>query len=202
MRKSATFFAVGAALIAVSCNSSKPKEPPPADAYRAVATSDFALTCARGQEYGNLPPFKREAGTVPPTALLTEFTSGWTEQPTSGKHPQGWIVKYGQRVEKVQLVACAQRIKGTSTAKTCTAKQFVGNATKAVNARLYDATYKVKIREARTGKIIAERTMHAASTDCAKRVLTERDGSPPKYYAAIADADYVDLLQSLLSSKG
>ena len=155
---------------------------------------DFSAACRgialpKAAAYGKAPgthPALGQFGKGKDTqqAVLTEsLTVAWNEN--------------SDALTAIELVGCAERTTETFV-KDCNNYEFESKPDPDAIAKMYDATYKVSIREAKTGKEIGSGTIEAKQTDCPSFVLFEK-GKTKNEYAWDEDAfeailkDYVQI---------
>jgi hypothetical protein len=135
--------------------------------------SDYERVCTTQVGFGGAGSYEKAPG-VHPVVLFEDYRGEGFVQ--SGRQlPAGWAVqedtnfKDTSDLAKAELVACSDRIKETPTGKQCTFKgdeKAKGADAEPVDLELVDATYELKVYEARTAELVSTATLEATSTDC------------------------------------
>lgn len=105
----------------------------------------------------------------------------------SFKLPEPWVVNYDGDATRVQLVGCITRTAATPV-DTCESKDE-DDANKVYTLNTHDATYEVKLYEAKTGKEVATTSIDAAYGDCPMMSLFSDDETQKDGFAALNGAD-------------
>lgn len=159
--------------------------------------SDYERTCADGIGFGGAAAYAKTAKVVHPAVLMTKSTTDtWVDQQPS-EYPSGWTLGYPKDVSKAELVVCYQRIKSIATSKTC---QMTDDKTnQPFTLTMYNTQYKLQILEARTGKVLLNKTGLASSTECPTLTFTSGDDDRTKYYTDLQPTDYRGLLKPYIA---
>jgi hypothetical protein len=135
--------------------------------------SDYERVCTTQVGFGGASAYEAAPG-VHPVVLFEDYRGEGFVQ-SSRSLPAGWAVqedtdfKNTSDLAKAELVACSDRVKETPTGKQCTFKgdeDAKGDDAKPVDLELVDATYELKVYEARTAKLLSTSTLEATSTEC------------------------------------
>jgi hypothetical protein len=145
-----------------------------------VGWNDFKQVCS-GKGLAGLPAYQKQEGLVSPLVLL-EQRSGDPFFPSGPESilPRWWTA--AEDLRQTQVVACAKIVE-KKVARECHYEGRGGGIS------IYDATYELSAYEAKTGRVIAEKTvpMRAASTECTiVKFGQQQEGVYPKYGAELA----------------
>ena len=114
----------------------------------------------------------------------------------SSSLPPDWTVQFsaeGDALRAIDLVACAKRTAARDV-KVCDGYESDGAATQN-KVRWHTATYELSVREARTGKTLAETTVEATSTDCPMFMNFDGTSDTVDGYASPADSAVTEFLR-------
>ena len=114
----------------------------------------------------------------------------------SSSLPPDWTVQFsaeGDALRAIDLVACAKRTAAREV-KVCDGYESDGAATQN-KVRWHTATYELSVREARTGKTLAETTVEATSTDCPMFMNFDGTSDTVDGYASPADSAVTEFLR-------
>jgi hypothetical protein len=114
----------------------------------------------------------------------------------SSSLPADWTVRFspnGDALRAIDLVVCARRTAARQV-KTCDEYQNRGSATQNV-VRWHTATYELSVREARTGRKLAETTVEATDSDCPMFMSFRSDSETVDAYASLSDSAVADFLR-------
>jgi hypothetical protein len=193
------------ALTATACasapkqaNSSGGAKSPAPDLPKFAA--DFARTCTDGIGFAALPAYP-VAGKATHTAALLEKsakTNTWSQNVPSGSdYPPGWILGYQDKVETTELVVCYQRTAETPAGKVCDMQDE--KTKQSLKMTMYNTTYRLRVLEARTGKVLYDKPGDAKSTDCPYLAYHSSDEDTTKYYTEASPADYRGQLKPFIT---
>lgn len=110
--------------------------------------------------------------------------------------PGDWTVLFspeGDALRAVDLVACARRTAAREV-KVCDGYQNDGRETQN-RVRWHSATYDLSVREARTGRVLAETTVEASDSDCPMFMNFDNDSETVNAYASVPDTAVADFLR-------
>jgi hypothetical protein len=135
--------------------------------------SDYERVCTTQVGFGGAGTYEQAPG-VHPVVLFEDYRGEGFVQ--SGRElPAGWAVqedtnfKDTSDLAKAELIACSDRVKEAPTGKRCSFKgdeKAKGADAEPVELELVDATYELKVYEARTAELVTTSTLEATSTDC------------------------------------
>lgn len=114
--------------------------------------------------------------------------------------PDDWTVEWspdGDALKAIDLVVCAKRT-ATKQVKVCDGYKDDGKPTRN-KVRWHTANYALSIREATTGKVLAERTVEATSTDCPMFMSFDGDSDIVDDYANLSDSVVTEFLKPLIA---
>jgi len=114
----------------------------------------------------------------------------------SSSLPGDWTVLFspdGDALAAIDLVACARRTAAREV-KVCDGYEDDGDATQN-KVRWHTATYELSVREARTGKQLAQTTVEATGSDCPMFWSFDGDSDMDEGYASPADSAVADFLR-------
>jgi hypothetical protein len=160
--------------------------------------SDYERTCADGLGFAGLPAYSRAAKGVHPAVIMSKSKDVWTQQTpfSSDGYPSGWIVSYTD-VARAELVVCYERVKATPAGKTCQMKERDSN--EEFTLTMYNTQYRLRVLEARTGKVLFDRSAQARSTDCPTLTFSGSDDDRTKYYTDAQPRDYRGVLKPFIA---
>jgi hypothetical protein len=110
--------------------------------------------------------------------------------------PGDWTVQFsptGDALRAVDLVLCARRTAARQV-KICDGYQNHGSATQN-QVRWHAATYELSVREARTGRKLAETTVEATDSACPMFMNFDNDTDTVDAYASLSDSVVADFLR-------
>ncbi|HKD96969.1 MAG TPA: hypothetical protein VKB69_05130 [Micromonosporaceae bacterium] len=155
---------------------------------------DYARTCDDALGFPGAPAYTPGAG-VHPAVILEKSGDTWTQDsPFPGDFPDGWVIGVTGDVGKAELVVCYQRTDATSSGRTCA---MTDNNNQPVTVTLYDTTYRLRVVEARTGKVLYDKPGSVKSGDCPTVAYLGDD--PTRYYSDAAPADYRGVLKHYIT---
>src|SRR4051794_1493469 len=114
----------------------------------------------------------------------------------SSSLPADWTVQYtanGDPFWAIDLVVCARRTAAREV-KVCDKYQTHGSASQN-KVRWHTATYELSVREAKTGKKLAETTLEATDAECPMFESFSRDTETVDDYASPSDTAVADFLR-------
>lgn len=114
----------------------------------------------------------------------------------SSSLPPDWTVQFspeGDALRAVDLVVCGRRTAAREV-KICDGYQSRGNATQN-RVRWHTATYDFTVREARTGRQLAQATVEATDTDCPMFMNFDGDSDTVDGFASPSDSAVADFLR-------
>jgi hypothetical protein len=136
-----------------------------------------------------------DSNTKPHKALyFVPYKDDLTDQSTS--LPDDWTVRYSPNADAfraVDLVVCARRTAAPQV-KICDGYKDNGRASQN-KVRWHTATYELSVREARTGRTLAEKTVDATDSDCPWFVSFDNDTETVDAYASLSDSAVADFLR-------
>ena len=114
----------------------------------------------------------------------------------SSSLPPDWTVLFsanGDALRAVDLVACARRTAARQV-KVCDGYQNHGSPTQN-QVRWHTATYELSLREARTGRQLAQTTLEATTETCPMFMNFDNDTETVDAYASLSDSAVADFLR-------
>ncbi len=152
----------------------------------ANSPSDFVRTCLEGAKFPENPPYDRGVASTHPAALLLEKVPHHYMgiPPERNHYPKGWFVDDRKGALDAQLAVCVERDEALPIGKRCESKE-ANQSQSSLTVSVYEATYRVRIIEARTGKLLYEKRIQGDNKDC-PRYIYEGDGGPSRYYSDIS----------------
>jgi len=114
----------------------------------------------------------------------------------SSSLPPDWTVQFspeGDALRAVDLVVCGRRTAAREV-KVCDGYQSRGNDTQN-RVRWHTATYELSVREARTGRQLAQTTLEATDTDCPMFMSFDGDSDTVDGFASPSDSAVADFLR-------
>ena len=114
----------------------------------------------------------------------------------SSSLPGDWTIQWspnGDALRGIDLVVCARRTAARQV-KVCDGYQNNGNPTQNT-VRWHTATYELSVREARTGRQLAQTTVEATSSDCPMFQTFHNDTESLDGYASLSDSAVADFLR-------
>lgn len=194
----ATLSAVFLSVLLSACAAVLPAGSSPVAATRAPETpvfaTDLARVCADGLGFPGSPAYRRAPGNVQPAVLMDREDGTWSQDaPRDGDVPRGWILGYGDDVAKAPLVICQETTGTRPNGTTCAMKDR--DTGKPFTVTLYDTSYRVRVREIRTGRTLATREGMAKAAACPMFTFTRQGEDRTKHYAEPGPAAYRKLLK-------
>ena len=110
--------------------------------------------------------------------------------------PRDWTVQWspnGDALRAIDLVVCARRTAAREV-KMCDGYQTRGRPTQN-RVRWHTATYELSVREARTGRQLAQTTAEATDTNCPMFQSFDGDSDTVDGYASLSDSAVADFLR-------
>lgn len=114
----------------------------------------------------------------------------------SSSLPRDWTVSFSANsdaLRAIDLVVCARRTAARQV-KICDQYQNNGRATQN-RVRWHSATYELSVREARTGRALAQTTVEATDSDCPMFMTFDSDSATVDAYASLPDSAVTDFLR-------
>ncbi|HEV7658527.1 MAG TPA: hypothetical protein VGO55_01655 [Allosphingosinicella sp.] len=114
----------------------------------------------------------------------------------SSSLPRDWTVTFSAEsdaLRAIDLVVCARRAAAREV-KVCDGYQNNGRPTQN-RVRWHVATYELSVREARTGRQLAQTTVEATSSDCPMFMSFQSDSETVDGYASLSDSAVADFLR-------
>lgn len=114
----------------------------------------------------------------------------------SSSLPPDWTVLFSpdsDALRAIDLVVCARRT-AQRQVKICDGYENDGSATKNT-VRWHTATYELSVREAATGKELAQTTVEATDSDCPMFMSFDGDSDTVDAYASVSDSAVADFLR-------
>ena len=114
----------------------------------------------------------------------------------SSSLPGDWTVQWsqsGDALRAIDLVVCARRTAARQV-KVCDGYQNDGRPTQN-RVRWHTATYELSVREARTGRQLAQTTAEATDSDCPMFMNFDSDSETVDGYASLSDSTVADFLR-------
>ena len=122
------------------------------------------------------------------------YEDDFTDQ--SSSLPGDWTVQWspdGDALTAIDLVACARRTAARQV-KVCDGYEDDDRPTEN-KVRWHTATYELTVREARTGKELAQTTLEATDSDCPMFWSFDGDSETDDGYATLSDSAVADFLR-------
>jgi hypothetical protein len=159
--------AAAAGLIALACGFVPvvPKQlagavPSPSPAVPEEAR-DLDAVCEDGTGFGGLPAYVPGKGKPHKAVLVTKDGKHWLAYSLNGLPPKVFVADEADPKD-VDTVVCSERVNAVPAGKTCEMTE----QGKVVKVTLYNTAYRVRVREARTGKVLLEQLITATSREC------------------------------------
>jgi hypothetical protein len=114
----------------------------------------------------------------------------------SSSLPRDWTVTFSAEsdaLRAIDLVVCARRTAAREV-KICNEYQNNGRPTQN-SVRWHTATYELSVREARSGRQLAQTTVEATDSDCPMFMSFQSDSETVDGYATLSDAAVADFLR-------
>jgi hypothetical protein len=114
----------------------------------------------------------------------------------SSSLPGDWTVQFspeGDALRAIDLVVCARRTAARQV-KVCDGYQNDGRPTQN-SVRWHTATYELSVREARTGRQLAQSTAEATNSDCPMFMSFDNDSEAVDAYASLPDSAVTDFVR-------
>jgi hypothetical protein len=148
--------------------------------------SELEDVCTDGAGYGALPAYVRGKGKPHKAVLLTNDGKYWVASSTKYDYPSAWFLPDKGDPKAVDAVVCNERVNAAPAGKTC--KMQDSTTKKTVTVTLYNTAYRVRVREAHTGRTLIERLVTASSRRCPYMSLTiSEDGQNKDFTEPTAD---------------
>lgn len=209
-----TLIAAGLAVAASGCSTATPKgsyatdgsgptgrgtSSDTAGADKPKFGSEYERTCSDSLGFGGVTAYSRTAEAIHPAVLLSKAnTDRWTQQvPFGDAYPKGWIIGYTDDVSRAELVVCYERTNVTPAGRTC---QMEDDKThEPFTLTMYNTQYRLRVLEARTGKVLYDKTGQAKSTVCPTVTFVGGNDDRTKYYTDADPRDYRGALKSFIA---
>lgn len=179
-------------LLVSGCGSSaeKPDEAPSAAA--TLFPDDFKGVCSGA---GVAKAAQYQAGAAAHKALLfATYRDDLQDQ--SHRLPPAWTVTFSpdrDALAAIDVVICAKRT-ADKLVKTCDNYESKGKTT-GNKVRWHTATYQVTVREARTGKELADQSIEANDETCPMFASFDSDNQTIDDYASLSDSALSDFVR-------
>ena len=114
----------------------------------------------------------------------------------SSSLPGDWTVNFspdGDALRAIDLVVCGRRTAARQV-KVCDGYQNDGRDTQN-KVNWHHATYDLSVREARTGRTLAETSVEATNSDCPMFMNFDNDSETVDAYASLPDSAVADFLR-------
>jgi hypothetical protein len=114
----------------------------------------------------------------------------------SSSLPRDWTVTFSassDALRAIDLVVCARRTAAREV-KICDGYQNHGRPTQN-RVRWHTATYELSVREARTGRQLAQTTVEATGSECPSFMSFQSDSETVDGYASLSDSAVADFLR-------
>jgi hypothetical protein len=165
-----------------------------ADAARAslLFPDNFKSVCS-GAPVSTATAYNRGA-TAHKALYFATYKSDFGDR--SSSLPRDWTVQFSadnDALRAIDLVVCARRTAARQL-KVCDGYQNHGTPTQN-RVRWHSATYELSVREARTGRKLAETTVEATSSDCPMFMNFDSDSEVVDAYASLPDSAVADFLR-------
>jgi hypothetical protein len=187
---------IGLTLITTGCSTASSSRPssPTTQTISAYAMIELETACFIKKNFPDNDAYNRASSVIHPALLTISKMPNHSELSRDFElYKKKWLLDYSADPKKVQIIFCANRTD---------AKMALGQKCKVPSSEetlpAYDATYRIRAIEARTGKQIKEWTKQAAFAQCPSR-LTEADKAYNKYYADIPKNQLHALLKELIT---
>jgi hypothetical protein len=125
--------------------------------------SELEDVCTDGAGYDALPAYVPGKGKPHKAVLMTNDGKFWLAASTYG-YPSTWFLPDKGDPKTVDTVVCNERVNAAPAGKTCQMK--TSDDKKPVTVTLYNTAYRVRVREAHTGKVLLERLVTASTRQC------------------------------------
>ena len=133
-------------------------------------------------------------GTAHKALYFATYEDDFTDR--SSSLPPDWTVLFspeGDALRAIDLVVCARRTAARQV-KICDGYRNDGRPTQN-RVRWHSATYELSVREARTGRQLAQTTVEAADADCPMFMSFDNDSETVDGYASLSDSAVADFLR-------
>ena len=140
------------------------------------------------------------AGKAHKALYFTTYKDDLTDR--SSSLPGDWTVQWspdGDALKAIDLVVCAKRT-AAQQVKVCDGYRNHGNPTQN-RVRWHTATYELSVREARTGRQLAQTSVEASSTDCPMFQTFHDDTETVDGYANLSDTAVADFLRPHITGR-
>jgi hypothetical protein len=191
---------VGVVVAASACSSgSTPAGPSPAAGVPQF-TADFAKTCADGAAFPALPAYPVAGKPIHAAVLMAKSakTGNWSQDVPSGNdYPAGWLLSYTDKPTVAELVVCYERTAASPAGKVCDMQD--DKTKQEIKMTMYNTTYRLRVIEARTGKVLYDKPGTAKSAECPSLAYHNDGEDATKYYTESSPADYREQLKPFIA---
>jgi hypothetical protein len=149
--------------------------------------SDYERTCTDAIGFGGAAPYTKSKAVHPAVLLTKTSTNTWIDQEPSD-WPTGWTLGYPKDVSQAELVACYERTGSTPAGKVCDMED--DKTHQPFKLTMYNTSYRIRVLESRTGKVLYSKTGQATSTECPSFTFSSGDDDRSKYYTDLQPRDY------------
>lgn len=159
---------------------------------------DYDHACADGRGFAGSTTYAPTRGAVHPAALVTKISGSWTQVAGYGQgYPAGWLLGVNDDPGRAQLVVCFERTKAIPTGRTC---QMVDDDTnQSITVTVYNTEYRLRVLDARTGRVLSDRTSQARATSCPTVTINIAGEDRTKYYQEAHPSDYRDAVAPFIA---
>jgi hypothetical protein len=157
---------------------------------------NFKGVCS-GASVSTATPYE-EGAKAHKALYFATYKDDFTDQ--SSSLPGDWTVLFsaqGDALKAIDLVVCARRTAATQV-KVCDGYKNHDKPTEN-KVRWHTATYELSVREARTGKTLAETTAEATDSSCPMFMSFDGDSETVDAYASLPNATVADFLRPHMS---
>ncbi|MFJ4429310.1 hypothetical protein [Streptomyces bobili] len=196
MKHLASVSVIGLTLITTGCSTESSNRPssPRTQTISAYAMIELETACFINKDFPDNDAYNGGSPGIHPALLTISKMPNHSELSRDFElYNKKWLLDYSADPKKVQIIFCVNRTDG-KMAKGQKCK--IPSSGKTLPA--YDATYRIRAIEARTGKQIKEWSKQADFAQCPSR-LTEADKASKKYYADIPKDQLHALLEELIT---
>ncbi|MCP5097441.1 MAG: hypothetical protein GY943_17995 [Chloroflexi bacterium] len=178
--------------------------PQPTNTPPPLSGNDFSSVCT-AEGIPHISAYEPDSGTNTVHQViifegipLMEAFMGFIEMaPGTVDLPKEWVVSHGGVYENVELVLCMER----ATSLFVERCQYVSDETSDLYALdVYDASYDVFLREAQSGKVLAQTTMQSEPANCPLVYLFRNEEHVR--YATPSDEDLHAFLEPFVMFEG
>lgn len=134
------------------------------------------------------------AGTAHKALYFATYRDDFTDR--SSSLPGDWTVTWspsGDALRAIDLVVCARRTAARQM-RVCDGYQNNGRPTQN-RVNWHSATYELSVREAKTGRQLAQTTLEATASDCPMFQTFHSDTETVDAYASLSDSAVADFLR-------